>query len=69
MIAIDRRLAAEHPGQLMLLQVHDELVFEVDESRVDAVREMVVDEMTHAIELAVPLVVDTGVGRHWDETD
>ncbi|MFN7953358.1 MAG: DNA polymerase [bacterium] len=69
MIAIDRRLAAEHPGQLMLLQVHDELVFEVDESRVDAVREMVVDEMTHAIELAVPRIVDTGVGRHWDETD
>ena len=69
MIAIDRRLADEFPGQLMLLQVHDELVLEVDERALDAVREMVVHEMTHAIELAVPLVVDTGVGRHWDETD
>jgi DNA polymerase-1 len=67
MINVDRRLGAEHPGQLLLLQVHDELLLEVDEDRVDAVGEMVRHEMASAMELKVPLVVDLGVGRTWDE--
>jgi DNA polymerase-1 len=67
MLAIDRRLRDEHPGQLMLLQVHDELLLEVDEDRVEAVGAMVREEMTGAIELAVPLIVDLGSGRSWDE--
>ena len=67
MLAVDRRLAAEHPGQLLLLQVHDELLLEVDEDRADAVAAMVRDEMVGAIELAVPLVVEVGRGRTWDE--
>jgi DNA polymerase-1 len=67
MIAIDRRLREEYPGQLMLLQVHDELLFEVDEERVDEIAQMVRQEMAGAIELAVPLVVDVGVGQSWDE--
>ena len=67
MIAIDRRLRDELPGQLMLLQVHDELLLEVDEGREQAVAEMVREEMAGAIELSVPLVVDVGVGRNWDE--
>jgi len=67
MITIDRRLRDELPGQLMLLQVHDELLFEVDEDKAEAIGEMARREMCGAIELSVPLVVDVGVGRNWDE--
>ena len=67
MIAVDRRLREEFPGQLMLLQVHDELLLEVDQNRVDEVGEMVRSEMAGALELDVPIVVDLGVGRNWDE--
>jgi len=67
MIAIDRRLRDELPGQLMLLQVHDELLLEVDEGREQTVAELVREEMAGAIELSVPLVVDVGVGKNWDE--
>src|SRR5574337_353885 len=51
----------------MLMQVHDELVFEVDAGAVDAVRAAVIERMSGAAELAVPLVVDVGVGANWDE--
>jgi DNA polymerase-1 len=67
MLQVDRRLRAEFSGQLMLLQVHDELLLEVDGDAVDEVSEMVRHEMISAIELSVPLVVDIGVGRSWDE--
>jgi DNA polymerase-1 len=49
------------------MQVHDELVFEVAEDQVDALRAAVVRHMTAAGELGVALVVDTGVGANWDE--
>jgi DNA polymerase-1 len=67
MITVDARLRDEFPGQLLLLQVHDELLFEVDEDRADELGEMVSDEMCAAMELSVPLVVDLGTGRNWDE--
>jgi len=51
----------------MLMQVHDELVFEVRADAVDAVRAAVVERMSGAAELAVPLLVDVGVGANWDE--
>jgi DNA polymerase-1 len=51
----------------MLMQVHDELVFEVRADAVDAVRAAVVERMSGAAELAVPLLVDAGVGANWDE--
>jgi DNA polymerase-1 len=51
----------------MIMQVHDELVFEVDEGKVDAVRERVIELMSGAAELTVPLKVDVGVGSNWDE--
>jgi len=51
----------------MIMQVHDELVFEVDKGELELVRDKVVELMTDAAELAVPLVVDTGVGVNWDE--
>ena len=67
MISVDSRLREEFPGQLLLLQVHDELLLEVDEDRAGAVGEMVRHEMVSAIELDVPVVVDLGTGRNWDE--
>lgn len=68
MIRIHRRLAAERLEGRMLLQVHDELVFEAPEQELDALRTLVVDEMAHGAELVVPLVVDVGIGRDWLET-
>lgn len=67
MIAIDRRLREEFPGQLMLLQVHDELLFEVDENQAEGVADMAREEMCGALDLSVPIVVDVGVGRNWNE--
>jgi DNA polymerase-1 len=54
------------PTQL-LLQVHDELVLEVAPDALDATRELVVQTMEQAVELSVPLVVETGVGANWME--
>jgi DNA polymerase-1 len=52
----------------MLLQVHDELVFEVPPDEIGAVRELVVREMENAAALEVPLVVDVGIGDNWLDT-
>jgi DNA polymerase-1 len=49
----------------MLLQIHDELLFEVPPDSVDAEQEMIAAEMTGAIALRVPLKVDIGVGPDW----
>jgi DNA polymerase-1 len=54
------------PAQLVL-QVHDELVLEVNESAVDKVRRKVVEIMSGAAELSVALKVDTGTGPNWDD--
>jgi len=68
MIDIDAWLADGHRDQaLMILQVHDELVFEVDEGFVDTLLAEVPRRMSSAAELAVPLLVESGVGANWDE--
>ena len=51
----------------MLLQVHDELVFEVPDNEINETREVVARTMERAFTLDVPLVVDVGVGGNWDE--
>ncbi len=63
MIQIDSRLAAMQTR--MVLQVHDELIFEAPPEEVDAVRAMVKSEMQSVKKLEVPLVVDVGVGENW----
>ena len=60
-------LAESGASARMIMQVHDELVFEVAEEAVDVVRDGVVAAMAGAAELSVPLVVDVGVGGNWDE--
>ncbi|QOW19655.1 DNA polymerase I [Lysobacter ciconiae] len=67
MIGIHHWLA-DHAGRaLMILQVHDELVFEVDAGFVDTLLEEVVARMVGAAQLRVPLLVESGVGDNWDE--
>ncbi len=51
----------------MIMQVHDELVFEVARDELDAVREQIRARMSGAADLKVPLLVDIGVGSNWDE--
>jgi len=68
MIRIHDRLVDERFAAHMLLQVHDELVFEAPPEELEPLRSMVVREMEHAAELSVPLVVDVGIGRDWLET-
>jgi DNA polymerase I len=68
MINIERALRDRRLSSRMLLQVHDELVFEVPGPERDDVAALVVHEMEHAAELSVPLVVDLGFGKNWLET-
>ncbi|RRN79462.1 DNA polymerase I [Pseudoxanthomonas sp. SGD-10] len=67
MIAVDAWLAPHADRARMLLQVHDELVFEADEAFVPELVERVRERMSAAAQLSVPLVVDVGVGDNWDE--
>jgi DNA polymerase-1 len=67
MVAIHRRLREEGRGARLVLQVHDELLLEVPETEVSAVRELVREEMTGAYPLDPPLAVDVGVGDDWAE--
>ncbi len=67
MIRVHDWLTNERPGARMIMQVHDELVFEVEEGKVDDVRTQVVELMNGAASLSVPLKVDAGIGMNWDE--
>src|SRR5207237_959537 len=67
MIAIHRRLREEGRSAKLVLQVHDELLLEVPESEVSAVRELVRQEMCRAYPPDPPLAVDIGVGDDWNE--
>ena len=67
MINIHRRLKKEHWESKMLLQVHDELVFDVPKAEVERLTAMVKEEMESAFTLDVPLVVDVGIGQNWLE--
>lgn len=57
----------ENPTIKMIMQVHDELVFEVPDAHTESVSEKIAELMSGAAELAIPLVVDIGVGKNWDE--
>ena len=67
MIAVDAWLAERTDRARMLMQVHDELVFEVRGDAIDEIVAGVRDRMSAAARLDVPLVVDVGVGANWDE--
>ncbi len=67
MVAISRRFKKEQLRAQMIMQVHDELNFNVPEQEAEQVRRIVVDEMQNAVHLSVPLIADCGIGRNWLE--
>ena len=67
MVTIHRRLKEEGLKAQMIMQVHDELNFNVPLNEVDKVSEIVVSEMQHVVHLTVPLIADCGVGTNWLE--
>jgi DNA polymerase-1 len=67
MVRIHNRLKAGKYRSKMILQVHDELIFEVPDGELEKIKELVLNEMSNATKLVVPLKVDWGVGRNWLE--
>ena len=67
MIRIHRRIENEHLPYRLVLQVHDELVFEVPEGRTTEAIQVIREEMERAADLAVPLTVSIGAGRSWSD--
>lgn len=67
MVSVDAWLADHASSALMILQVHDELVFEAERDFVDTLLPAVTARMSGAAQLSVPLVVDSGVGDNWEE--
>lgn len=67
MINIHKQLKENNLKSKMILQVHDELIFDVYKPELEKINEIVVDKMEHAYPLSVPLVVDCGVGNNWFE--
>jgi DNA polymerase-1 len=67
MIAIHNKFMRGYPDVKMIVQVHDELVFEITENRTDEIRNLVVNEMESVLDLKVPIKVDAHYGKNWDE--
>ena len=67
MLAIDRWLIENDSTSKIILQVHDELVFEVEEAQIDEMAEIATDLMCGVKKLNVPLIVDVGIGHNWKE--
>ena len=67
MLSVDNWLQVDKPAVRMVMQVHDELVFEVENSYLDQAASIIQQKMSGAASLDVPLVVDVGMGKNWDE--
>ena len=67
MVRIQNRLKKEQFKTKMLLQVHDELIFDVPKNELDNAKTIIKHEMENAFQLSVPLVVDLGEGMNWLE--
>ncbi|MGM1332234.1 DNA polymerase, partial [Klebsiella michiganensis] len=67
MIAVDSWLLSEKPRVRMIMQVHDELVFEVHKDDLEAVAKKIHELMESSTTLAVPLLVEVGSGENWDQ--
>ena len=65
MVRVNRRLKKEHLQSKLVLQIHDELIIETKKEEVEIVQKILVQEMIHAADLAVPLLVDANVGDSW----
>jgi DNA polymerase-1 len=67
MVRIHKRLKEENLSSRMILQVHDELIFEATGSELERLKDLVISEMSGAVKLNVPLLVDWGTGKNWLE--
>jgi DNA polymerase-1 len=67
MITMDRELMQRKMASRMLLQVHDELVFEVPKEELSTLKKLAVEVMSSAADTRIPLVVETGEGANWLE--
>ncbi|MEN9444759.1 MAG: hypothetical protein RIS47_1649 [Bacteroidota bacterium] len=67
MIRIDAEFTAQNIQSTMTMQVHDELVFDVLETEIDTVKEIVIRQMEAAVALSVPLTAEAGIGHNWLE--
>ncbi len=67
MCAIQNEIEDQKMESKMILQIHDELLFEFPDSEEDSLLKLVVDKMENAMELSVPLIVDHGIGNNWFE--
>ena len=67
MLSVDAWLQMDKSPVRMVMQVHDELVFEVENSYLEQAKDIIQEKMSSAARLDVPLVVDVGVGNNWDE--
>jgi DNA polymerase-1 len=67
MLSVDGWLETEKPPVKLLMQVHDELVFEVEPGFMQEAESILRERMEHAADLSVPLLVDIGIGDNWDE--
>jgi DNA polymerase I len=67
MVRLHEKLKNKKMETIMLLQVHDELVFEAPKGEVEEAGDLITQEMEGAMKLKVPLKVDVGVGKNWLE--
>ena len=67
MINIHRRIKKEMRRAEMIIQIHDELVFEVIDEEVEALRRLVKEEMEGVMKLSVPIIVEINTGKNWNE--
>lgn len=67
MVEIDKKLAKMKKQSYMILQIHDELIFEVPDEEIDSMKHLVREAMENVFSLSVPLVVDITIGKNWKE--
>ena len=68
MLDVDKLISTEMPEVKMIMQVHDELVFEAPKKQIDFVQENITNAMQSAVKLSIPLLVDIGFGNNWNES-
>lgn len=67
MIRIDQKMKESNVKSKMILQVHDELIFDVPKEEIEQMKQIIDDGMTHAMELKVPLTAECSIGSNWYE--
>ena len=67
MIDINTFLNKELPHTLMIMQVHDELIFETPKTNAEEILDLMKDMMENAVKLDIPLIADAAIGKNWNE--